>query len=59
MRDDFMDFPLRETFIIQPIIEQMQSRELPGDRISEIGYTIFKLQVKNSHTTNSCCKAQF
>ncbi|WP_373530016.1 hypothetical protein [Nostoc sp.] len=54
-----MDFPLRETFIIQPIIEQMQSRELPGDRISEIGYTIFKLQVKNSHTTNSCCKAQF
>lgn len=33
---------------IQPIIEQLQSGELPGDQISGLGYTIFKLRVKNS-----------
>ena len=33
---------------IQPIIEQLQLGELPGDRISGVGYTIFKLRVKNS-----------
>lgn len=33
---------------IQPIIEQLQAGELPGDHISGIGYTIFKLRVKNS-----------
>jgi mRNA-degrading endonuclease RelE of RelBE toxin-antitoxin system len=33
---------------IEPIIEQLQSGELPGDRISGVGYTIFKLRVKNS-----------
>lgn len=33
---------------IQPIIEQLQSGELPGDKIPGVGYTIFKLRVKNS-----------
>ena len=33
---------------IQPIIEQLQAGELPGDQISGVGYTIFKLRVKNS-----------
>ncbi|MDJ0898862.1 MAG: type II toxin-antitoxin system RelE/ParE family toxin [Xenococcus sp. MO_188.B8] len=33
---------------IQPIIEQLQSGKLPGDRVSGVGYTIFKLRVKNS-----------
>ncbi|MBP5973237.1 type II toxin-antitoxin system RelE/ParE family toxin [Brasilonema sp. CT11] len=33
---------------IQPIIEQLQSGELPGDQIPGVGYTIFKLRVKNS-----------
>lgn len=33
---------------IQPIIEQLQLGELPGDRISGVSHTIFKLRVKNS-----------
>ena len=33
---------------IQPVIERLQSGELPGDRIAGVGYTIFKLRVKNS-----------
>jgi len=33
---------------IQPIIEQLEVGELPGDQISGVGYTIFKLRVKNS-----------
>ncbi|MBW4596897.1 MAG: type II toxin-antitoxin system RelE/ParE family toxin [Brasilonema angustatum HA4187-MV1] len=33
---------------IQPIIEQLQSGELPGDQIPGVGYTIFKLRLKNS-----------
>ncbi|WP_413171048.1 type II toxin-antitoxin system RelE/ParE family toxin [Anabaena azotica] len=33
---------------IQPIIEQLQSGNLPGDQVSGIGYTIFKIRVKNS-----------
>lgn len=33
---------------IQPIIEQLERGELPGDRISGIGYEVFKLRVKNS-----------
>jgi mRNA-degrading endonuclease RelE of RelBE toxin-antitoxin system len=33
---------------IQLIINQLQSGELPGDQISGVGYTIFKLRVKNS-----------
>ncbi|WP_414530605.1 type II toxin-antitoxin system RelE/ParE family toxin [Nodularia chucula] len=33
---------------IQPIIQQLQSGELPGDQVSGVGYTIFKLRVKNS-----------
>ena len=33
---------------IQPVINQLQLGELPGDQISGIGYTIFKLRVKNS-----------
>ncbi|WP_066383142.1 type II toxin-antitoxin system RelE family toxin [Anabaena sp. CA = ATCC 33047] len=33
---------------VQPIIEQLQLGELPGDQIPGVGYTIFKLRVKNS-----------
>lgn len=33
---------------IQPIIEQLQLGELPGNRIAGVGHTIFKLRVKNS-----------
>ncbi len=35
---------------IQPIIEQLEQGELPGDQISGIGYTVFKLRVRNSDT---------
>ncbi|WP_193197159.1 type II toxin-antitoxin system RelE family toxin [Nostoc sp. MG11] len=33
---------------IQPIITQLERGELPGDQISSIGYTVFKLRVRNS-----------
>jgi mRNA-degrading endonuclease RelE of RelBE toxin-antitoxin system len=33
---------------IQPIIQRLQFGELPGDQISGVGYTIFKVRVKNS-----------
>jgi mRNA-degrading endonuclease RelE of RelBE toxin-antitoxin system len=33
---------------IQPIIEQLEQGELPGDQIPSIGYTFFKLRVRNS-----------
>lgn len=32
---------------IQPVIEQLQSGELPGEQIPEVGYQIFKVRVKN------------
>jgi mRNA-degrading endonuclease RelE of RelBE toxin-antitoxin system len=33
---------------IKPIIEQLEAGELPGDQIPNIGYTIFKVRVRNS-----------
>jgi mRNA-degrading endonuclease RelE of RelBE toxin-antitoxin system len=33
---------------LQPIIEQLQSGDLLGDQVSGVGYTIFKVRVKNS-----------
>jgi len=33
---------------IQPVINQLETGELPGDKVTGIGYTIFKLRVKNS-----------
>ncbi|MBE9212131.1 type II toxin-antitoxin system RelE/ParE family toxin [Plectonema cf. radiosum LEGE 06105] len=33
---------------VQPIIEQLESGELPGDQIQETNYTVFKLRVRNS-----------
>ncbi|MEK0188035.1 MAG: type II toxin-antitoxin system RelE/ParE family toxin [Oscillatoriales cyanobacterium] len=33
---------------IQPVIEQLEQGELPGDRISGIGYDVFKVRVRNS-----------
>lgn len=33
---------------IQPVIEQLQKGDLPGDRIPGIGYEVFKLRVQNS-----------
>ncbi|MFN6513856.1 MAG: type II toxin-antitoxin system RelE/ParE family toxin [Nostoc sp. CreGUA01] len=35
---------------IQPVIEQLQQGELPGDRVPDVGYTVFKLRVRNSDT---------
>jgi mRNA-degrading endonuclease RelE of RelBE toxin-antitoxin system len=35
---------------IQPVIEQLQQGELPGDQIPGVGYTVFKLRVRNSDT---------
>ena len=34
---------------IQPIIEQLQTGETPGDQISGTGTTTFKVRVKNSN----------
>lgn len=33
---------------IQPVLEQLQKGELPGDKIPDIGYPVFKLRVRNS-----------
>lgn len=33
---------------VQPIIEQLEQGELPGDRISGVDYAVFKLRVRNS-----------
>lgn len=33
---------------IQPVIEQLERGELPGDRISGTGYDVFKVRVRNS-----------
>lgn len=35
---------------IQPVIEQLQQGELLGDQIPGVGYTVFKLRVRNSDT---------
>jgi len=32
---------------VQPVIEQLEAGELPGNRISGIGYEVFKLRVSN------------
>ncbi|WP_366665106.1 type II toxin-antitoxin system RelE/ParE family toxin [Microcoleus sp. bin48.metabat.b7b8b9.023] len=34
---------------IQPVIEQLERGELPGDRISGIGYEVFKVRVRNTN----------
>jgi mRNA-degrading endonuclease RelE of RelBE toxin-antitoxin system len=36
---------------IEPVIKQLQNGELPGNQISGIDYTVFKLRVKNSDIT--------
>jgi mRNA-degrading endonuclease RelE of RelBE toxin-antitoxin system len=33
---------------LQPLIEQLQAGELPGDRIAGTNYTVFKVRLKNS-----------
>ena len=33
---------------LQPLLEQLQSGELLGDRISGVSYTVFKVRLKNS-----------
>lgn len=33
---------------IQPMIEQLESGKLLGDQIPDIGYTVFKVRVRNS-----------
>ncbi len=33
---------------IQPVIEQLEQGELPGDQIPGVGYAVFKLRVRNS-----------
>ena len=34
---------------IQPLIDQLQAGEIPGDRIAGIKYQVFKVRVKNSN----------
>ncbi|MGQ4648125.1 type II toxin-antitoxin system RelE/ParE family toxin [Lyngbya aestuarii] len=34
---------------IQPLIEQLQAGELPGDRITGVKYQVFKVRLKNSN----------
>ncbi|GCL35360.1 hypothetical protein N9414_12041 [Sphaerospermopsis reniformis] len=34
---------------IQPLIEQLQTGETPGDRISGLKYQVFKVRLKNSN----------
>jgi mRNA-degrading endonuclease RelE of RelBE toxin-antitoxin system len=33
---------------LQPLIEQLQAGELPGDRIAGIKYIVFKVRIRNS-----------
>ena len=33
---------------IEPVIKQLQNGQLPGDKITGVGYSVFKLRVKNS-----------
>ncbi|WP_177176071.1 type II toxin-antitoxin system RelE/ParE family toxin [Trichormus sp. NMC-1] len=33
---------------IQPVAEQLERGDLPGDKISGIGYDVFKLRIRNS-----------
>ncbi len=33
---------------VQPLIEQLQAGELPGDRVQRVGLPIFKVRVRNS-----------
>ena len=33
---------------VQPVLEQLQAGNFAGDQISGIGYTVFKIRVKNS-----------
>jgi mRNA-degrading endonuclease RelE of RelBE toxin-antitoxin system len=33
---------------IQPLIDQLQAGEIPGDRIAGIKYQVFKVRIKNS-----------
>ncbi|MDJ0620815.1 MAG: type II toxin-antitoxin system RelE/ParE family toxin [Calothrix sp. MO_192.B10] len=35
---------------IQPVIEQLEQGELPGEQIPGVGYAVFKLRVRNSDT---------
>jgi mRNA-degrading endonuclease RelE of RelBE toxin-antitoxin system len=34
---------------LQPLIEQLQAGELPGDQITGVNYTVFKVRLKNSN----------
>ncbi|MGI0492289.1 type II toxin-antitoxin system RelE/ParE family toxin [Alkalinema pantanalense CENA528] len=33
---------------VQPIIEQLQSAEIIGDQIPNVGYAVFKVRIRNS-----------
>ncbi len=33
---------------VQPIVEQLEHGETPGDQIQRTGYTVFKVRIKNS-----------
>lgn len=34
---------------LQPLIEQLQAGEIPGDRITGVKYQVFKVRLKNSN----------
>jgi len=33
---------------VQPLIKQLKAGETPGDQIQSLGYTVYKVRVKNS-----------
>lgn len=33
---------------IQPIIAQLENGEIPGEQVAGVGYSVFKLRIKNS-----------
>jgi len=33
---------------LQPLIDQLQAGELPGDRVAGVTYTVYKVRLKNS-----------
>jgi len=35
---------------LQPVLEQLQSGEVPGDQISGIGFSVIKVRIRNSDT---------
>ncbi|BAY63724.1 hypothetical protein NIES22_38120 [Calothrix brevissima NIES-22] len=51
-KKDLRELAKRYRFIrsdLQPLIEQLQAGEIPGDRIAGVKYQVFKVRLKNSN----------